>query len=200
MFSALKTALDAQAAKLSSSERRLLMVLALVIPFGGLILAWNYQQDALRKHEEAQAEVSEARQQAGRTAGPALAEDLKKTREEVRRWSWQGNTVAVAQVRAQSDIAEIAANAGLVNAEVKTSDRLERAGEVTFAPIDITAPFSWQALAGFMQGLTATGKGFVVEEVQLTPDRDQKVRISLKAPLVTTPGPPEAVAEKARKS
>ena len=38
----------------------------------------------------------------------------------------------------------------------------------------------------------------MVEQVQLTADRDPKVRISLKAPLVLTPGPAaNAAAEKA---
>ena len=192
------SALNAQVARLSPNERLLLTLLGLVALVGALYLAFIFQQGARHDHQIAQDELAEARQQVGRTAGPTLTADMARSRQEVRAWSWQGSTIAVAQVRAQNDIAEIAANSGLANAEVKTNDRLEVAGEVTFAAMDISAPFSWPALAGFMQGLTNTGKGFVVEQVQLTADRDPKVRISLKAPLVLTPGPAaNAAAEKA---
>jgi hypothetical protein len=194
-FTRLKTTLDAQLAKLSANERRLLMILSLLIPVGALYFAYSFQQSAQQDHNDAQARFAEAQLAARRTTGSSLASDIEKSRAQVREWSWEGSTVAVAQVRAQSQIAELAANSGLANAEVKTSDHFEPAGEVTLAPIDITAPFSWPALSEFMSALTATGKGFVLEQVQLTTDRDPKVRISLKAPL--TVSPPVVVKAKA---
>ena len=78
----------------------------------------------------------------------------------------------------------LVSNAGFVNAEIKTSDKLQTAGEVTFAPIDITAfvdvleqSFRIHVRPG------RTGKGFALEEVQLTADKEPKVRISLLVPL-----------------
>jgi len=188
-LSRLKTSLDAQVAKLSVNERRLLLVLTLVATAGLAYLAFSFQLAARNDHTEAQNRFSEAEQAAGRATSGALASDLARGKAEVREWTWQGSTIEVAQVRAQSQIAEIAANTGLANAEIKTSDKFETAGDVTLAPFEIQAPFSWPALAGFMSGLTATGKGFVVEQVQLTTDRDMKVRISLKAPLTVIAAP-----------
>lgn len=188
-FTRLKTSLDAQVAKLSANERRLLLILTLIATGGLFYLAFSFQLSARHDHTEAQTRFSEAEQAAGRATSGALASDLARGKAQVREWTWQGSTVEVAQVRAQSQIAEIAANTGLANAEIKTSDHFETAGDVTLAPFEIQAPFSWPALSGFMSGLTATGKGFVVEQVQLTTDRDMKVRISLKAPLTVIGAP-----------
>jgi len=186
-FSGIRASLDGQIARLSPNERRLLTGLSALIPLGALFLAYNFQQSASQAHSDAQTALESARQAAGRSSGANLAHEIDKTRAEVRAWSWQGSSVAVAQVKAQSDVARMAATAGLANPEVKTSDRLETAGDVTFAPIEITAPFSWSGLSGLMSGLAASGKGFVLEEVQLTGDKEPKLRVNLKAPLVVAP-------------
>ncbi len=190
MADASPSGLKSQLAKLSPSERMLLTLLSMLFPIGALFLAYNFQSTAGAAHDVADTHLRSAELAAGRTSSGKLAEDIQKARADVRAWSWEGNSVAVAQVKAQADVTQLATTAGLVNPEIKTSEKLEPAGDVTFAPIDITAPFSWTGLSGFMAGLAGTGKGFLLEEVQLTTDKEPKLRISLKVPLVVSPPGP----------
>jgi hypothetical protein len=87
-------------------------------------------------------------------------------------------------VIAQDEVADIAASGGLAGAEVKAAGRPAAAGAVTMVGVEVTAPFSWSGLSGFLSGLSSSGKGFILQSVAMTEDKDPKVKLLVLLPIV----------------
>jgi hypothetical protein len=85
---------------------------------------------------------------------------------------------------AQNELSGLAAGGGLTGAEVSPAGRPEPAGAVTMVGVEVTAPFSWSGVSGFLSGLSSSGKGFVLDSVTKTDDKDPKVKIVVRLPVV----------------
>ncbi len=170
--------------KVSVRERRLLAGLALLALILAPMKAFEMRAEALAANEAAHAELQLAKTNARRASGQGVAAQLQKTRDEIREWSWAAPSVAVGQVMAQNEMSSLAASGGLAGAEVRASGRPEPAGSVTLVGVEVTAPFSWSGLSGFLSGLSSSGKGFILESVSKTEDKEPKVKILVRLPVV----------------
>jgi len=168
------------AARLSVRERRLLALLALVALVVAPVVAVSRMQDAKSRNIEAQAALEQA--QGGGRGG--LTADLVRSRQQIRAWSWQAATPEIGRVIVQDSIRRIAAEAGMSEVDLRSSDRIETAGEVSFVRVDLSANFDWKSFTAFLSGLGAYGKGFMVESMNVQDNDKPKLRMTLKMPVI----------------
>lgn len=180
----LSTQIAGAVARVSPRERRLLAGLCLVVLVLAPLKAFDMRSNAVEENEAAHEQLAAATANARRASGQGLSAQLQKTREEVADWSWPAPSPAVGQVIAQDALAGMAASGGLAGAEVRALGRPDPVGAATMVGVEVTAPFSWSGLSGFLSGLSASGKGFVLESVTKTDDKEPKVRIHLRLPIV----------------
>ena len=182
--------------RIKPSERRLIGLLVLAALAAAPVGAFDQAQKASRRNAAAQAMLDRTRQALRRTQG-GVAGQIAQAQAEVRTWSWTADNADVGKVLIQNQVIGIAEKAGLTDIEVKVADKVAEAGGVKLVSLEMTAPFSWSGLSGFLEGLEATGKGFVLDSVQLPDDDKPRLKVSLRAPLSTPPAPPApAVAAK----
>ena len=179
--------------RISVRERRLLLVLLLAGLAIAPLMTFNMRRKAQDENVDAHAALTTARLNARRATGAGLAGQIEETKKDIQGWSYTAPSVPVGQVTVQNRMGEIAATAGLVGAETRAMPKVQPAGPVTFAPVEVIAPFSWSGLSGFLNGVSGTGKGFILDSVTLTEDKDPKLKVALRLPLVIeTPAPESA--------
>ena len=180
----LSTQITGAFARVNPRERKLLAALGLIVLVMAPLKAFDMRAGAVAENEAAQAQLAQVMVNAKRASGQGLSTQLAKTREEVADWSWPAPSPAVGQVIAQDALMQMAASGGLAGAEVRALGRPQTAGAATMVGVEVTAPFSWTGLSGFLSGLSASGKGFVLESVTKTDDKEPKVRIHVRLPIV----------------
>lgn len=180
--------LDRVLAGRTPRERMLLLLVAALALGGGLYFSLSSALSARRDHAEAAEVLASAEQAAQRASRGGLAGRLEEAREEVRAWSWQAPSAEVGQVLAQRDMMRIASSAGLRDVRIEARIAMDQAGEVTLAPLDLRSKFEWRSLSGFMTALEGTGKGFVLDSVEMTDDREPELRILVRIPVMIAAG------------
>ena len=188
----LTSALSAQLARISPRERRLLAVLALAAVVVAPIESFDIYQKAQARNAAARDELSQARLTAQSLRSGGAGGQAARQREEIKAWSWTAPSAAVGRVIAQDRIAAIATSAGITDIEIKAAEKIEHAGGVDLVKIDIDAPFTWANLSGLLSGLSATGKGFLVDSLTIQDAAKPRLKIGLKLPM--TAPPPQAPA------
>lgn len=182
--SGLNTSIAEAFGKVSVRERRLLAVVGLLVLVLAPIKAFDMRAQALAANEAAHADLALAKATARRASGQGVAAQLQKTRDEIREWSWEAPSVPVGQVMAQREMTDLAARGGLSGAEVKAAGRPEPAGAATLVGVEVSAPFNWSGLSGFLSGLSSSGKGFILESVSKTDDKEPRLKIVVRLPVV----------------
>ena len=170
-------------ARVSPRERKLLAGLALIALILAPLKAFEMRQTALEDNRLVQEQVAAAKAAARRATGQGLGAQIERTQDEIRDWSWSAPSVAVGQVMAQNELAEMAAAGGLAAAQVSAVGKPVAAGAVTLVGIEIEAPFNWSGLSGFLGELSQSGKGFILEEVAMTEDKTPKLEILVRVPV-----------------
>lgn len=181
--------------RIKPSERRLLALLALVALMLVPYEAFDAEQKAETRNSDAQAALVRLQQTFWRGQG-GIAARVANEGQAVKAWSWTADNPEVGKVLIQNDIANLAEKAGLAQAEVKVAEKLQPAGPVELASIEVAAPFSWQGLSDFLTALDATGRGFILDQVQLPDDDKPRLKINLRAPLILSPPLPAKAAVK----
>ena len=188
-LSELNSRVAAFAGRIKPSERRLLTLLVLAGLLAAPIQAFDMVQTASQRNTDAQTALDATRQTLRRGQG-GIAGQVNIQKAAVRDWSWRADNLDVGKVMIQNQVSELADKAGLVGAEVKVDEKPQTAGEVQLVGLEVTAPFTWPGLSGFLAALQATGKGFILDQVQLPDDDKPRLKITLRAPLmITTPSP-----------
>jgi hypothetical protein len=188
--SELSSAVGAQVARVSPRERRLLAVLALAAAVAAPVKAFDYYQTAEARKLSARAELNSELQAARAIRADGVGGQLARQRQEIRAWSWQASSAPIGRVLAQDRIAAIAAHAGMsTDTQIKAADKIEHIGGVDLVRVDIDAPFTWGSLSGLLSGLSATGKGFMVEALTIQDAPKPRLKMTLKLPMTATPGP-----------
>jgi hypothetical protein len=185
-------AISAQFARVSPRERRLLAVLALAAIVAAPIKALDLYQQAQSRNLAARDQLSQALLAARSLRSGGVGGQLARQREEIKAWSWTAPSAAVGRVIAQDRIAAIATAAGMADAEIKAAEKIERAGGVELVKVDIDAPFTWANLSALLSGLSATGKGFVVDSLTIQDAPKPRLKMGLKLPMTT--GAPQTPA------
>lgn len=168
----------------SPSERRLLALLGVAILAAGPVFASNMMQEASVRRDEVQAELDRMRQVAKRSQAGAGGE-LAAARNDVRDWSWQAESIEVGKVLVQDRVTDLAKKAGLANLEVRLAEKTEPAGDVQLVGLDVLADFSWAGFSKFVAAMDETGKGFIIDGVQMTDADKSRLKVSMRA-LVST--------------
>lgn len=179
-------ALGGLLASRSPRERVLLLVVALMGLGAVLFFAFSGAQTARAANIDAQAQLEAAQTAAGRAAPGGLAGRLAEARSEVTAWSWSASSPETGQVMVQSSLRRAAESAGLADVKVEGGRRFEAAGEVVLAPVAMTSDFSWLGLSSLIAALDASGKGFLVDSVEMTDEGE--LRLSLWAPIAVAGG------------
>jgi hypothetical protein len=184
------TALSAPLARVTPRERRMLAVLALVALLVAPVMAYSWAQEAQDRNFNARQDLEAQRQAQRAVSAGGVGGQTARQMAEIKAWSWPASTAQVGKVLAQDRIAAIAVRAGLIGAEIKASDKIEHAGPVDMARIDIEAPFTWAGLSGLLAGLADTHKGFLVEALTIDAGTKPLLKMSIKVPI--TPDTPTA--------
>jgi hypothetical protein len=198
-LSALNARVIAFAGRVKPSERRLLTLLVLAGLLAAPIQAFDMVQTASQRNTDAQTALDATRQNLRRGQG-GIAGQVNVQKAAVRDWSWRADNLDVGKVMIQNEVSELADKADFVGAEVKVDEKLQTAGEVQLVSLEVTAPFTWSGLSDFLAGLQATGKGFILDQVQLPDDDKPRLKITLRAPLMITPAPAVQKAKAAGRS
>jgi hypothetical protein len=197
-LSELNARVAAFAGRVKPSERRLLTLLVLAGLLAAPIQAFDMVQTASQRNTDALAALDATRQTLRRGQG-GITGQVNLQKASVRDWSWRADNLDVGKVMIQNEVSKLADEAGLVGAEVKVDEKLQTAGEVQLVSLEVTAPFTWTGLSDFLAGLQATGKGFILDQVQLPDDDKPRLKITLRAPLmITAPGPVQKLKAKVR--
>jgi hypothetical protein len=169
--------------RIKPSERRLLVLLLLAGLLAAPIKTFDMVQAAAQRSADAQSALDATRKALRRGQG-GITGQVNTQKAAVVDWSWRADSADVGKVVIQNQIADLADKAGLIGAEVKVADKLQTAGDVQLVSLEVTAPFTWPGLSGFLDGLQATGKGFILDQVQLPDDDKPRLKIALRAPLI----------------
>jgi Flp pilus assembly protein TadG len=147
------------------------------------IKTFDMVESASQRNTDAQTALDNVRKALRRGQG-GIAGQVNTQKTAVGDWSWRADNIDVGKVMIQNNLSELADKAGLAGAEVKVDEKLQTAGDVQLVSLEITAPFTWPGLSGFLAGLQATGKGFILDQVQLPDDDKPRLKITLRAPLM----------------
>src|SRR4051812_43241298 len=178
--------------RISPRERWLLAILGLAAAVIAPIESFSLYSAAQDRLTSAQDQLHQASQTARTLRSGGVGGQLARQREEIKSWSWQAPSAAVGRVIAQDRIAAIATAAGMADAEIKAGEKIEHAGGIDLVKVDIDAPFTWANLSALLSGLSATGKGFVVDSLTIQDAPKPRLKIGLKLPMVSAA--PEAPA------
>jgi hypothetical protein len=171
--------------RIKPSERRLLGLLVLAALIILPLKAFSLVEAAQNRNDEAQTALAAVHQVLWRGQGGVAGRVAGETAQ-VKAWSWQADSADIGKVLIQNDIATLANKAGMADVDVKVDDKLQSAGQVKLVSLEMTAPFSWPALSGFLTALDATGKGFILDQAQLPDDDKPRLKLLLRAPLLIT--------------
>jgi hypothetical protein len=184
------SALSAQLARISPRERRLLTILALAAVVAAPVKAFDLYQSAQARNLAARAELDQQLQAARSVRSGGVGGQMARQRQEIQAWSWAAPSAPVGRVIAQDRIAAIAGQAGLAEAEVKAADKIEHVGGVDLVKVDIDTPFTWSGFSRLLEGLSQTGKGFLVDSLSIEDAAKPRLKMSLKLPMTAGADPP----------
>lgn len=171
----------------SPRERRLLLLLGIALLAAAPVKAAQMMQEAAAQRESTQTELDRLRKAVGRNAS---TEKLASMRGEVRSWSWQAETVDIGKVLVQGQVAEFAKKAGLDNVGVTVADKFDMAGDIRLIHVEAQSDFSWSGLSSFFATMESSGKGFIVDSVQMTDGDKPRLKVEMRALLTLTPAAP----------
>ena len=174
-----------QLARVSPRERWLLAILGLALAVIAPVEAYGFYGKAQDRLAAAQEQLHTASQTARALRAGGVGGQLARQRDEIKAWSWAAPSAAVGRVIAQDRIAAIVTAAGMADAEIKAADKIEHAGGIDLVKVDIDAPFTWANLSGLLAGLSATGKGFVVDSLTIQDAPKPRLKVGLKLPMTT---------------
>lgn len=105
----------------------------------------------------------------------AIAADINK----VWRWSIVDASRPLAQAQAVAAVENLAAQAGLMNADIAALADSEAPGLVQMLEVRVSADFDWQGLLAMLDALETSEISFRVRSVAVTPNADQAPRLTL---------------------
>jgi hypothetical protein len=127
-LSTMMPAASAQFARINARERKLLAGLALAALVVAPIKTLDWAQAAGERQAQAQQSLDTALLVARNARGGGVQGQLAQQRKDINSWSWQASSAPIGRVVAQDQITAIAAKAGMIGAEIKPADKIDKIG------------------------------------------------------------------------
>lgn len=181
--------------KLSVRERALLVGCAVVAILVAPVLAADWARVAGDRVIAARSALDE-RRAVHPASGSARA--LREVMAEVEAWSYVTDTVPLARIGLQNQLATTAQAAGLNDVRLSIDDQLVLDRGVPLVRAELSAGFSWDGLTAFFEGLGLAQNGYLLESVRRSGPGGSRLEVVLLAPVRTFDGPSPAEPAGAR--
>lgn len=169
-------------------ERALLAVLGAAVAVVAVIQAASFAADQIDVAAEAQAERVRAEMAARDVRNPARRAALETAANAVRARAFDDATLAIATVRAQTDVEALARTAGLEDPRVSVllGDGAERRGQPIRLALD--SSFAWGSFDALLGSLKESAQAYAVESVEVD-EESGALRMVLRAAYIPQGAP-----------
>ena len=149
--------------------------------------AYDWDQAALVAYQNAWSDLNSQNEVMARSHTGYIRNKLDSEYAAIDRWAWPAPSLTIGRVMVEEQVSNAADRAGLLNAQIKSTDVSQHVGNVDFVSVDVSAPFTWTALDQFLHSLAAKGGAFQLQSIALELGNIPVVKLTIRAAIKAGP-------------